>query len=211
MSTLRISRFALVLAGAVVLASTAAAAPSLQFVSGFTSLRLSRQMLNALTAANITTEAVLPGAVVSTEAGTRVVLPVTTGDLDSQGPVLEILHSGGLTLTAAGAHVALTSFVIENLDDDEGDDSVELTGVVKVNDSIMDRLDLFNVELTQAPVMTPGAGGLVTLVTINGANLTLSEEGADALNSAFGLSGVFTQGFPVGTARVVGRIRDRDG
>ena len=46
---------------------------------------------------------------------------------------------------------------------------------------------------------------------IRGAKLTLTEAAADALNGAFGLDGVFTAGFPIGTARVYARIRERDG
>jgi hypothetical protein len=48
-------------------------------------------------------------------------------------------------------------------------------------------------------------------VAIKGVQVTLTAEAADALNTAFGLSGVFTEGFPIGTARVAGRVRDYDG
>jgi hypothetical protein len=80
---------------------------------------------------------------------------------------------------------------------------------VKVNDTILGRVPLFNLALTQAPSLTPK--GAITRIEIDHVGVTLSAEAAEALNAAFGLSGVFTEGFPIGTARVLARLRDRDG
>jgi hypothetical protein len=205
-SSNKTGRLGLVLAGALAFAGTATAAPSLQFVSGSTSVRLSNQLLGALTSLNVTPASVLPGTLVATTNGARIAFPIPTGELDAEGPKLEILHSGGLTLTAGETRVALTSFIIENLDG-----TLRLTGVVKANDSIVGRLPLFNLELTQAPGLNPAPGGFVTLIEIGAVQVTLTAEAAEALNAAFGLSGVFTEGFPIGIARVTGRLRDRDG
>ncbi len=195
---------ALTLVGALGLAGTASAAPSLQFVGGNTRVQLSDDLLGALTSLNVTPAAVRPGRLEAVGSGARVVFPIPTGELDAEGPKLEVLHSGGLTLSAGEVRVALTSFIIENLDG-----APRLTGIVKVNDTILGRVPLFNLALTQAPALTPN--GAITRIELDSVEVTLSAEAADALNAAFGLSGVFTEGFPVGTARVLGRLRDRDG
>jgi hypothetical protein len=197
---------AMALVGAFALAGTASAAPSLQFVAGDTYVRLSDDLLGALTSLNVTPAPVLPGRLEAVGNGARLVFPIPTGELDAEGPKLEVLHSGGFTLSAGDVRVALTSFIIENLGD-----SLRITGILKVNDTIVARAPLFNLALTQAPVLTPTAGGQVTVVAIKGVQVTLTAEAADALNTAFGLSGVFTEGFPIGTARVAGRVRDYDG
>lgn len=194
----------LALVGAIGLAGTASAAPSLQFVGGNTRVELSDDLLGALTSLNVTPAAVRPGRLEAVGNGARVVYPIPTGELDAEGPKLEVLHSGGLTLSAGQVRVALTSFIIENLNG-----APRLTGIVKVNDTILGRVPLFNLALTQAPALTPN--GAITRIELDSVEVTLSAEAAEALNSAFGLSGVFTEGFPVGTARVLGRLRDRDG
>lgn len=195
---------ALALVGALALTGTASAAPSLQFVAGDTYVRLSDDLLGALTALNVTPAPVSPGILEPVTGGARFVFPIPTGELDGAGPKLEILHSGGFTLSAGETKVALTSFIIENLSD-----SLRITGIVKVNDTIVGRAPLFDLELTQAPVLTPTAGQ-VTLVAIKGVQVTLSADAAAALNTAFGVD-AFTQGFPIGSARVAGRVRDLDG
>jgi hypothetical protein len=194
----------LALVGAIGFAATASAAPSLQFTGGNTRVQLSDDLLGALTSLNVTPAAVRPGRLEAVGNGARVVYPIPTGELDAEGPKLEILHSGGLTLSAGQVRVALTSFIIENLDG-----APRLTGIVKVNDTILGRVPLFNLALTQAPALTPN--GAATRIELDSVEVTLSAEAADALNAAFGLSGVFTEGFPVGTARVLARLRDRDG
>ena len=197
---------AMALVGALAVAGTASAAPSLQFVAGDTYVRLSDDLLGALTSLNVTPAPVLPGRLEPVGDGARLVFPIPTGELDAEGPKLEVLHSGGFTLLAGETKVALTSFIIENLGE-----SLQITGIVKVNDTIVARAPLFDLALTQAPELTPTTGGLVTIVAIKGVQVTLTAEAADALNTAFGLSGAFVEGFPIGTARVAGRVRDRDG
>lgn len=194
----------LALVGTFGLAGHASAAPSLQFVGGNTRVILSDDLLGALTSLNVTPAAVRPGRLEAVGKGARVVYPIPTGELDAEGPRLEVLHSGGLTLSAGQVRVALTSFIIENLNG-----APRLTGIVKVNDTILGRVPLFDLALTQAPALTPN--GAVTRIELDLVAVTLSAEAAEALNEAFGLSGVFTEGFPVGTARVLGRLRDRDG
>jgi hypothetical protein len=187
-------------------ATTAAAAPSVQLVGGATSVRLSQDLLGALGSLGVTPANVLPGGLHPTAQGATLVFPIPTGELDAAGPVLEIIHSGGLTLTAGETRVALTSFIIENIGN-----NLRLSGVVKANDTIVGRIPLFLVELTEAPEVTPGEGKGAGKLRVRNANLTLTKRAADTLNAAFGLEGVFTAGFPIGTARINARIRDFDG
>lgn len=198
----------LVLAASLAFAQTAAAEPSVQLISGNTTVVLSSQLLNALGSLGVAPDNVLPGGLHPTTGGANVVFPIPTGELDAAGPKLEILHAGGLTLTAGSTRVALTSFIIENIG---AGGRLQLTGVVKANDSIVGRIPLFTVQLTQAPSVTAGTGTAAGRLTVRQAKLTLTARAASTLNAAFGLDGVFTAGFPIGTARIDARIRDYDG
>jgi hypothetical protein len=203
------SRFAaagLALVGTLTLALPAVAAPSVQLVGGATTVRLSSELLGALGSLGVTPDNVLPGGLHPTDDGATVAFPIPTGELDAAGPVLEIIHAGGLTLTAGDTRVALTSFIIENIGN-----SLRLSGVVKANDTIVGRIPLFRIELTKAPEVTAGSGGGAGTLRVAGAKLTLTQRAAETLNAAFGLDGAFTAGFPIGTARIHARIRDFDG
>jgi hypothetical protein len=199
---------AVMLVGALTFAQAAVAAPSVQLVSGHTTVALSPDLLNALGSLGVAPDNVLPGGLHPTSTGANIVFPIPTGELDAAGPKLEILHSGGLTLTAGGTRVALTSFIIENIG---SSGRLQLTGVVKANDSIVGRIPLFSIRLTQAPSVTPESGTTAGRLTVRQAKLTLTPRAAETLNAAFGLDGVFTSGFPIGTARIEARIRDLDG
>ena len=199
---------AVMLAGALAFAPAAMAAPSVQLVSGHTTVALSPDLLNALGSLGVTPENVLPGGLHPTSNGANIVFPIPTGELDAEGPKLEILHSGGLTLTAGETRVALTSFIIENIG---ARGQLRLTGVVKANNTIVGRIPLFSIVLTQAPTVQPESGSSAGKLTVRQARLKLTKTAADTLNAAFGLDGVFTSGFPIGTARIVARIRDFDG
>jgi hypothetical protein len=200
---------------AVAVAAPAAAAPSVQLTLGVTQVALSSEFVGALGALGVTPDNVLPGALYTSSRGARVAFPIPTGELDGDGPKLEILHSGGLTLTAGNTRVALTSFIIENLGENLGENGpLQLTGVVKANDSILGRVPLFNIALTQAPSLSdPAKRGLFGIrsaqLTIKGANVTLTDEAAGALNSVFGVT-AFTKDFPIGVAEVSARVSDLD-
>lgn len=202
----RIAAAGFALAGTLMLSQAAIAEPSIQLVSGTTRVQLSTELVEALGALGVAPDNVLPGSLHVTRQGAVAEFPIPTGELDAAGPVLEIIHSGGLTLTAGTTRVALTSFIIENMGN-----ALRLSGVVKANDTIVDRIALFNVELTQAPSVTADAATGAAILRVNGAKLTLTSIAATTLNGAFGLDGVFKPGFPIGTARIQARMRDRDG
>lgn len=192
------------------LSAAVSAAPSVQLTFGVTRVALSAEFLGALGSLGVTPDNVLPGALYATGSGASVAFPIPTGELDADGPKLEILHSGGLTLTAGDTRVALTSFIIENLGGD-----LQLTGVVKANDSIVGRIPLFDIELTSGPELREsrryGWFGRALKLKVRGAELTLAAPAATALNAVFGLDGVFQPGFPIGTAEIRSIVRDLDG
>ena len=164
---IRLAAAGAALAGTLMFGPAAVAAPTVQLVTGATTVRLSSELLDALGSLVVTPDNVLPGGLHPTDAGASVVFPIPTGELDGAGPVLEIFHSGGLTLTAGET-----------------------------------RVPLFDIELTRAPEVTGDPASGVGILRIRGANLTLTEGAADALNGAFGLDGEFTAGFPIVTARI---------
>jgi len=205
----RLRDLALAATATAAVAAPAAAAPSVQLTLGVTQVALSSDFVGALGALGVTPDNVLPGALYTTSRGARVAFPIPTGELDGNGPKLEILHSGGLTLTAGSTRVALTSFIIENLGG-----QLQLTGVVKANDSIVGRIPLFDIALTQAPSLSePARRGLFGIrsaqLSIKGANVTLTDDAAGALNSVFGVT-AFVEGFPIGVAEVSARVSDLD-
>lgn len=201
------SRFAVLAVAASAALSAAApatAAPSLQLTKGATEVVLYASFVDALGSLGVTPGNVLPGSLIPTTTSAKVAFPIPTGELDASGPKVEILHSGGLTLTAGHTRVALTSFIIENLGG-----NLRLTGVVKANDTIVGRIPLFRVVLTQAPEVVPTSGGAAHL-SIKGARLSLTDAAAQALNGVFGVT-AFKQGFPIGVAKVNATVRDLDG
>jgi hypothetical protein len=200
----RTAALALAASAALGFAVPASAAPSVQLTKGATEVALYASFVDALGSLGVTPGSVLPGSLIPTTTSAKVAFPIPTGELDAAGPKLEILHSGGLTLTAGNTRVALTSFIIENLGG-----HLRLTGVVKANDTIVGRIPLFRIALTQAPEVIPTSGGAAHL-SIKGARLTLTQSAAEALNGVFGVT-AFKSGFPIGVARVSATVRDLDG
>ena len=200
----RTAALAIAASAALGFAVPSSAAPSVQLTKGATEVALYASFVDALGSLGVTPGNVLPGSLIPTSNSAKVAFPIPTGELDAAGPKLEILHSGGLTLTAGATRVALTSFIIENLGG-----NLRLTGVVKANDTIVGRIPLFRVVLTQAPEVVPTSGGAAHL-SIKGARLTLTDAAAKALNGVFGVT-AFKQGFPIGVAKVNATVRDLDG
>ena len=200
----RFAVLAVAASAALSAAAPATAAPSLQLTKGATEVVLYASFVDALGSLAATPGNVRPGSLIPTTTSAKVAFPIPTGELDASGPEVEILHSGGLTLTAGHTRVALTSFIIENLGG-----NLRLTGVVKANDTIVGRIPLFRVVLTQAPEVVPTSGGAAHL-SIKGARLSLTDAAAQALNGVFGVT-AFKQGFPIGVAKVNATVRDLDG
>jgi len=171
------------------------AAPTETTRSGATTVTLAPQFLGALQSLAVTPAAIAPGKLVSSAKGVRAWFVVTTGavDLATAGGTLkaEISHEGGLSLTAGGTRVELTSFAIEI----ESGGSL-LTGLAVVNDSLVGRIPLFDLDLSGA-----GLGLNGNILKVDDVAVTLNEAAANALNGIFGVS-AFQKGFPIGTADV---------
>lgn len=135
---------------------------------------------------------------------TGIQFPIVSGEIDLQGNKGEIAHMGGLTLKNAKTAVNLSSFVI----DTTGDAPV-LTGLVKVNDSLVGRLALFDLTLKSGTRVATKPGGPIVGKLQLAADLKLSEDAAAALNEVFGVT-AFTAGIPVGAATLASRTFDPD-
>lgn len=136
---------------------------------------------------------------------TGVQFPIVTGEIDLQGNKGEITHAGGLTLKNDKTAVNLSSFVI----DTTGEAPV-MTGLVKVNDSLVGRMVVFDLTLKTSgsrAAAKPGGGQTGKLQL--SAEMKLSEDAAAALNEVFG-STAFTAGIPVGAAALSSRTFDPD-
>ena len=175
---------ALVAGGALAFGQAASAEPSYQLILGTTTVVISAETQATLDSQGIIVRRVKP-ATFDAGVGT---LPISAGDIDTGASELsiEVLHQGGLILRGGDTRVALTSFVIGTL----GVDSI-LTAVVKVNDTIVGRIRLFRVELTETPIVVAPEGTTSGKVRLSNVELRLSQAGADALNAAFGSGQLF--------------------
>ncbi len=170
--------------------STAAFAQTNTAIFGETKVQLSSDFVSALGALSVA-----PGTVFPTRLQNGVVnFPVVAGALDLQTARGELLHTGGLTLTAGGKKVQLQSFTI----DTTGAQPV-ITGIVSVNGQLLGRLPLFNLQLpgNLTLPLVPRGGWL----TLSGVGVKLSATAAGALNSVYNVT-AFTEGFNIGTAKV---------
>ena len=197
---------ALVAGGALAFGQAALAEPSYQLTLGTTTFAIAPQMQATLDSQGIVVRRIQP-ATFDPVAGVGT-MPISGGDIDAGASTLtiEVLHQGGLSLRGGGTRVALTSLVLGTL----GNDSF-LKAVLKVNDTIVDRILLFRVALTETPIVVPPEGTTSGKVRLSNVELRLSQVAADALNAAFGLTDVFDGGSLFGTAEVFARTRDNDG
>ena len=171
--------------------SQAVAEPTEATRAGATIVKLSPDFLKALATLKVAPGAIAPGKLEVNSRGAKASFPITTGAVDLGTLKAEISHEGGLSLSAGKTRVELTSFII-----DLAGDRPVLTGLVTVNDSLIGRVPLFDLNVSPR-----GVGGNEDYLKINDVGVTLTAEAADALNSIFGVT-AFTGGFPIGTAYV---------
>lgn len=180
------------LAGATILTSAAVlAAPTEMIRAGATTVTLAPAFLQALTSLKVSPAPLSPARLFTKRGDALIAFPITTGAADLAGPKAEIAHAGGLSLTANGIRVELSSFLI-----DVTGGTPRLTGLVVANDNLVGRIPLFNLSLTPSSV---NAGE--SLLRIGDVRVTLSQEAADALNRVFNVA-AFAEGIPIGTAKV---------
>ncbi|MEO1208645.1 MAG: hypothetical protein AAFX78_03800 [Cyanobacteria bacterium J06638_20] len=156
---------------------------------GTTTVALSSDLVSALTTLGVEASGFGESAI---QDG-AIAFGITGGAADLTDTQVEIVHSGGLTLTAGDTEVTLTDFIITNLDG-----TSTLSGLVTVNGDLVTRATLFDLQL----------GGLEAIATDDLTNLdltdvavTLSDDAAALLNQVFEVT-AFTEGFSIGTAQV---------
>lgn len=173
------------------------AAPTVDLGFGYTSVKFSPGFLEAATSLGVGIKRVSPGFVSTFRREVTAYFPIDVAALDLGTLKGEIIHSGGLKLTAGNTVVELTNYII----DTTGATPV-LTGLVTLNDSVVTRAPLFDLAL---PALTPP----LTLpksrrVHIGDVSVTLTQAAADLLNSVFGVT-AFAGGLEIGTATVTAR------
>ncbi len=172
------------------------AAPTEPLFGGSTSVQLSSDFAGALGSLGVQ-----PGAVGLGRLRQGVAMfPISGGQIDLGTAKTEIIHLGGLALTAGTTTVKLTDFVISTL----GDRPV-LTGLVTVNDSLAFRAPLFELGL---PSLTLPLSPQRSRLVVPEVKVTLTKEAADALNQVFNVS-AFQPGFNIGTATVRAGVVER--
>ena len=171
--------------------AAAFASPTVNTLGGDTRVQLSADLVGALTSLGVSVKASYPARL----RGASASFPIPGGELDLGTLKGEVDHAGGLTLRAGATEVNLSSYTI----DTTGAAPV-LTGLVKVNDSVLGRLPLFDITLVSAPVVR-GLHARAGSVQLDNVRLTLNDEAAVALDAVFNVS-AFQAGLPVGTARV---------
>jgi hypothetical protein len=164
-----------------------------------TSVVLSPAFVNALTSLRVSPGGIESGNLVAQGSAVTATFSIPTARVDFSNLRLQIVHNGGLSLRAGSTFVTLSDFVIENFAA-----GPRLTGIVKVNETVVGRIPLFTITLAGAPEVkaldSTTDTGTIGRLTIKGA-LSLTQEAASALNATFGVT-AFARGFAIGDATV---------
>ncbi|MBK9164015.1 MAG: hypothetical protein IPM21_08890 [Acidobacteria bacterium] len=161
----------------------------INFPAGNTRVRLSNDFVLAAQSLNID---VMSSTRIRIRRGVAT-FPITGATLDSETLRGEILHSSGLIFERGTAAVKIERFAI----DTTGAQPL-LTGLASANGSVVGRIPLFNLDLSNAQISVNGP-----FVSIAGVGVTLRSEAAAALNAVFETD-AFVEGFNIGNANVVG-------
>lgn len=187
--------------------SSIAAKPTYELVPGAsqTSVVLDAGFVNALGTLKVTPGGLEAGNLVVANGVATATFPIPTARIDVSNLFLSIVHTGGLSLRAGSTFVTLSDFIIENLAN-----GPRLTGLVKVNETIVGRVPLFTLTLTGSPEVMAydsttdtGTAGRIMIK----ARLTLTDAAAKALNGIFGVS-AFVKDFVIGEGTVSGTYID---
>jgi hypothetical protein len=179
----------------LLLASPALAEPTAQLAGGRTQVQLSQTFVDALASLGVE---VAPIGTARLRQGSAS-FPIPSGALDVETARGDVFHAGGLALRAGATEVRLLNFVIDTTED------AVLTGLVSVNGDLVDRIPLFDLALSEAPIIERSR-----FVVVRGVDVTLSADAAEALNGVFGVS-AFSAGLPIGEAVLATRVvKDKD-
>lgn len=158
----------------------------LSFRTGYTSVKLDSGFLAAANSLGLRIRPVRPGYLRRNYA----TFPIIAGTVDVGSLRGEILHSGGLDLSAGDRTVTARNFII-----DTSLASPALTAQVSVDGAVVGRIPLFNVDLTGASVRSYWRS-----VRVSNVGITLTDTAAGALNGVFGTS--LPGGLVIGEATV---------
>lgn len=188
-------------------AAMLAAKPTYELVPGAsqTSVVLAGGFVSALGSLGVTPGGLEAGNLRVAGGVATATFGIPTARIDASNLRLQIVHTGGLSLRAGSTYVTLSDFIIENFAA-----GPRLTGLVKVNETIVGRVPLFTLTLTGTPEVKSydsttdtGTAGTISIK----ARLTLTDVAARALNGIFGVS-AFVKDFVIGDATVSGTYLD---
>jgi hypothetical protein len=191
---------ALVLGAASVVAGNnpPAAAATLDVKTGATTLTLADTFQGVLQLGQVDLVKVIPGKI-NPGKGT-LSFPISGGVFDTLTAESEITHSGGFSLATGNVKVSLTDFVISTPEAGNAQGVATLSALVTVNASFQGRVVLFNLDLSGANISVPVTVPKNKILVLKSIDLTLTTEGAAALNAAFGTT--LPAGTVVGSAEV---------
>jgi len=178
----------------VLFTQSASAAPTARVSSGTTDVSLSSVFINSVSGLGIGVSLSSPGR----QRRGLLSFPIRTGQLDTVTLKGEIFHEGGIRLSNGAVAVDLLNFVIDS--SAAGAPAPVLTGLVRLNNSVVGRIPLFTLTLKDPIVSAFGA-----FLSLPNTAVTLRPEAATALNQAFSVN-AFTSGFNVGTAFVSAKL-----
>ena len=166
-------------AAALLLASStfAAAADSIYPTEGGrTTLTLSKALEADITAAKATLTTV-PGAQLD---GDQIAFGLSTGEIDLANAQGQIVHNGGITLTAGAKQVTLDSLMLTTFGE-----QAYVSALVIANGRFVGRINVFDITLpsTLTLPITPKSGDFFL-----GASWNLDPAGATALNDGLGVT-----------------------
>lgn len=167
-----------------------AAAPTARMASGVTTVELNDAFTGAIDGSAVTVGSVVPGVVVDRYA----VLPVVGGGFDLGTAQGEILHAGGLSISAANGSLIFQDFILSTAD------APILSGLVVLNGAVVGRFPLFELAFPadfELPVSLAADGTL----SLTGLEVSLTAQAATALNRVFAVT-TFHEHFVIGTAAV---------
>jgi hypothetical protein len=118
--------------------------------------------------------------------------------------------AGNTGTNATDTDPAATNTTTQPVNNNDGgaDKKTTLTGLAALNDDLAGRFPLFNLDFNNAVVESNDTESdtdttSVTDVKVTGVEMSLTKEGADALNAAFNVN-AFTENLNIGTANIEG-------
>jgi hypothetical protein len=173
-----LSLAAALLAVAFTVSVTSAQAQAIYVVDGGrTTVTLTKGFIDTLANLNIVPTEALDSQLFNGVINFR----ITSGAFSLATADGQLLHSGGVNLTAGTKVVRLDSFIINTLSD-----KPFVTGLVIADGKFIGRIKLFDIELPSdltLPLVAHDGN-----VYLSGVKLSLDEEAATALNQAFGVT-----------------------